>query len=485
MFIAHGVGRSPDAGAAGSPHACPNKESRKGLFSARVAADPRGMGSWTASRVLFPFWMDGTNAVRSSASPLPGREAPLNDSWEAIMKRCAIYTRKSSSEGLDRGFNSLDAQRQFCESYIASQAGEGWKALDTRYDDGGFSGGSLDRPAVRRLMVDVAAGAVDTVVVYKIDRLSRSLIDFSSLIGRFEAHGVSFVAVTQAFNTTSSMGRLTLNVLLSFAQFERELASERLRDKAAASRARGLWQAGPRPFGYQVERGRLILDECEAEAIRYAYRRYPQVGAARLLAQELTAKGIFNKTGTPFTKKSITDLLKNRLYRGDLVHQGKSVPGMHMPIVTEKSWARVQEALADVYRVHRPFARQPVPNPLRGCLFGPLGWPLSHTFCNRRSRLHRYYVPSGIHRHGSGGHYRAADLDSAVLMAIEDFIPPEVRNWQGTTEPDILRRLVSRIDIGQNEMVIALRTGAVVRTSVAGRIEDRGSSRSDAANPVA
>jgi len=414
------------------------------------------------------------------ASPLPGREIPLKDSWEAIMKRCAIYTRKSSSEGLDRGFNSLDAQRQFCESYIASQAGEGWTALDTRYDDGGFSGGSLERPAVRRLMADVAAGTVDTVVVYKIDRLSRSLIDFSSLIGRFETRGVSFVAVTQAFNTTSSMGRLTLNVLLSFAQFERELASERLRDKAAASRARGLWQAGPRPFGYQVERGRLILDEREAEAIRYAYRRYPKVGAARLLAQELTAKGILNKTGMPFTQSSVTDLLKNRLYRGDLVHRGKSVPGVHMPIVTEKSWARVQEAIADVYRVHRPFARPPVPNPLRGCLFGPLGWlPLSHTFCHHRSRLHRYYIPSGIHRHGSGDHYRAADLDAAVLAAIEDFIPTEVRNRQGTSEPDILRRLVSRIDIGQNEMVIVLRTGAIVRTPVVGRIRDRGSSKSD------
>jgi len=403
----------------------------------------------------------------------------LPDSREAIIKRCAIYTRKSSSEGLDRVFNSLDAQRQFCESYIASQAGEGWKALDTRYDDGGFSGGSLDRPAVRRLMADVAAGTVDTVVVYKIDRLSRSLIDFSSLIGRFEAHGVSFVAVTQAFNTTSSMGRLTLNVLLSFAQFERELASERLRDKAAASRARGLWQAGPRPFGYQVERGRLILDEGEAEAIRYAYRRYPKVGAARLLAQEMTAKGILNKTGMPFMKKSVTDLLRNRLYRGDLVHRGKSVPGVHTPIVTEKSWARVQEALAVVYRIHRPFARPPVSNPLKGCLFGPAGQPLSHTFCHHRNRLHRYYIPTGIHRHGTGGHYRAADLDAAVLAAIADFIPTEVRPGQETSDPDILRRLVSRVDICQNEMVIVLRTGAIVRTPVAGRIGDRGSLESD------
>ncbi len=428
---------------------------------------------------LMPERGDHRMRVLIRASPLARRETPLNASWEAIIKRCAIYTRKSSSEGLDRGFNSLDAQRQFCESYIASQAGEGWTALDTRYDDGGFSGGSLDRPAVRRLMADVAAGTIDTVVVYKIDRLSRSLIDFSSLIGRFEAHGVSFVAVTQAFNTTSSMGRLTLNVLLSFAQFERELASERLRDKAAASRARGLWQAGPRPFGYQVERGRLILDEGEAEAIRYAYRRYPKVGAARLLAQELTAKGIFNKTGMPFTKKSVTDLLRNRLYRGDLVHRGKSVPGVHTPIVTEKSWARVQEALADVYRIHRPFARPSVPNPLRGCLFGPLGWPLSHTFCHHRNRLHRYYIPTGIHRHGSGDHYRAADLDAAVLAAIADFIPTEVRNGQGTSDPDILRRLLSRVDIGQNEMVIVLRTGAIVRTPVVGRIRDRGSSKTD------
>jgi len=224
----------------------------------------------------------------------------------------------------------------------------------------------------------------------------------------------------------------------------------------------------------------LILDEGEAEAIRYAYRRYPKVGAARLLAQELTAKGILNKTGMPFTKKSVTDLLRNRLYRGDLVHRGKSVPGVHMPIVTEKSWARVQEALADFYRVHRPFARPPVPNPLRGCLFGSLGWPLSHTFCHHRNRLHRYYIPTGIHRHGNGDHYRAADLDAAVLVAIEDFIPTEVRKWQGTSEPDILRRLVSRIDIGQNEMVIVLRTGAVVRTPVAGRIKDRGSSKNDA-----
>lgn len=223
----------------------------------------------------------------------------------------------------------------------------------------------------------------------------------------------------------------------------------------------------------------MILDEGEAEVIRHAYRRYPKVGAARLLAQELTAKGIFNKTGTPFTKKSVTDLLRSRLYRGDLVHRGESVPGVHMPIVTEKSWARVQEALADVYRIHRPSARPPVPNPSKGCLFGPLDWPLSHTFCHHRNRLHRYYIPTGIHRHGSGDHYRAADLDAAVLAAIADFIPTEVRNGQGTRDPDILRRLVSRVDIGQNEMVIALRTGAIVRTPVAGRIRDRGSLESD------
>lgn len=222
---------------------------------------------------------------------LSARSFRFGRSWEAVIKRCAIYTRKSTAERLEIGLNSLEAQRQFCESYIASQAGEGWTTMETCYDDGGFSGGSLDRPAVQRLMADVAAGLVDIVVVYKIDRLSRSLIDFSSLFGKFEASKVDFVAVTQAFNTTSSMGRLTLNVLLSFAQFERELASERLKDKAAASRAQGLWQPGARPFGYRVEKGRLTVHEEEAEIIRYMFRRYGQLGSSHQLAEEMNRKG--------------------------------------------------------------------------------------------------------------------------------------------------------------------------------------------------
>ncbi len=236
--------------------------------------------------------MIGTRAhVLTSAHTLDSR------SQEADIKRCAIYTRKSAVETVERALSTLDAQRQLCESFVASQAGEGWVALDERYDDGGFSGGSLDRPAVKRLRDDIASGKIDIVVVYKIDRLSRSLIDFSRLMGDFDAKGVSFVSVTQAFNTSHSMGRLTLNVLLSFAQFERELASERLRDKAAASRVIGLWHGGGRPFGYQLDKGRLTIDEREAEVVRYVFRRFVQLRSVLRVARDLNGKGFRNKAG--------------------------------------------------------------------------------------------------------------------------------------------------------------------------------------------
>ena len=322
---------------------------------------------------------------------------------EAVIKRCAIYTRKSSAERLDLGLNSLEAQRQFCESYIASQAGEGWVALDARYDDGGFSGGSLDRPAVRQLTADVAAGHVDVVVVYKIDRLSRSLLDFSTLLGRFEERGVSFVSVTQAFNTSQSMGRLTLNVLLSFAQFERELASERLRDKAAASRANGLWTTGTRPFGYRIEKGQLSVDEGEAEVVRHAFRRFVQLGSAMHVARDLNAKGFRNRTGGDFTHTIVARMVRNRLYRGDLVHYGRPVPGRHEPIVTESLWQNAGEVARRVALKRRPPARAGAPNPLRGLIFGPAG----NLFClnshhNRYGQKFRYYVPSGRKRYGAG-----------------------------------------------------------------------------------
>src|SRR6185369_7374398 len=211
------------------------------------------------------------------------------------MVRCAIYTRKSSEEGLDQAFNSLDAQREACEAYVQSQVGEGWRTLAQRYDDGGFSGGSMERPALKRLLTDVAARKVDTIVVYKIDRLTRSLNDFAKIVDVLDAAGASFVSVTQAFNTTTSMGRLTLNVLLSFAQFEREVTGERIRDKFAASKAKGMWMGGTIPLGYDIKDRKLIVNEVEAEQVRHVFRRYAALGSGRLLIEELRATGYRTK----------------------------------------------------------------------------------------------------------------------------------------------------------------------------------------------
>jgi site-specific DNA recombinase len=416
----------------------------------------------------------------SALSLPPGR------SWEAIIKRCAIYTRKSSAERLDLGLNTLDAQRQFCESYIASQAGEGWVALATRYDDGGFSGGSLDRPAVQRLTEDVAAGHVDVVVVYKIDRLSRSLLDFSTLLGRFEARGVSFVSVTQAFNTSQSMGRLTLNVLLSFAQFERELASERLRDKAAASRAIGLWTGGVRPFGYQVDKGRLAIDEGEAEIVRYVFRRFVQLRSVRHVARDLNGKGFRNKTGGAFTHTIVARMIRNRLYRGDLVYQGRVIPGKHAAIVTEGLWLNAREVGNQVATERRPSEGRSVPNPLKGLIFGPAGNMFGlNTHHNRYGQRFRYYVPSGRKRYGDGteprDRFRADAFDAAVLDAIQAFVPRSLDRAR-TGPTDLLRKLVSRIDVGQDDMVISLKTGATVEAPVTCRV--RGYTRRGTPGPI-
>jgi DNA invertase Pin-like site-specific DNA recombinase len=243
--------------------------------------------------------------------------------------RCAVYTRKSSEEGLGMEFNSLDAQREACEAYVASQKPEGWVGLRDRYDDGGFSGGTLERPALQRLLADIAAGLVDVVVVYKIDRLSRALMDFARLVEVFDRHGVTFVSVTQAFNTTTSMGRLTLNILLSFAEFEREVIGERIRDKFAASRARGMWMGGFVPLGYDVKDRKLVVNDTEAGTVRMIFERFAQIGSATVLVQALVAEGVRNKRGKPIDKGFLYKLLNNRIYLGQAVHKGKSYPGEH------------------------------------------------------------------------------------------------------------------------------------------------------------
>jgi site-specific DNA recombinase len=321
--------------------------------------------------------------------------------------RCAIYTRKSSEEGLDQAFNSLHAQREACDAYVLSQAGEGWIALPDLYDDGGFSGGNLERPALQRLLADITAGRVDTVVVYKIDRLTRSLIDFSKIVELLEAHGASFVSVTQAFNTTTSMGRLTLNVLLSFAQFERELTGERIRDKIAASKAKGMWMGGVLPLGYDVKDRQLIKNGAEVDTVTFIYRRYLQLGSVNALREELETAGVRSKAwvsrggrsmgGAVLGRGALFHLLQNRLYRGEIVHGDMVHPGQHSAVIDRELFDAVQERLRTnrVAASGRPTRAATMV--LTGKVFDAEGEAMSPSFaCGRNGRLYRYYISMSL-----------------------------------------------------------------------------------------
>jgi DNA invertase Pin-like site-specific DNA recombinase len=394
--------------------------------------------------------------------------------------RCAIYTRKSADEAADVQFSTLEAQRSLCESYIASQAGEGWITLQARYDDGGFSGGTLKRPALQRLLSDIAQHQVDVVVVYKIDRLSRSLRDFVNLVAVLESHSVTFVAVTQSFNTTTSMGRLTLNVLLSFAQFEREVTGERLRDWFAGARVRGLWVTGPAPYGYNVENLRLVVNETQAKVVRHAFAAYLSIGSARLLANHLNARGYQSKNGRPFSRRVVMALLQNRLYRGELVHRGKALPGQHQAIISEAAWRRAQAAIAESARRRAPLRRPPVNGMLKELLFGEAGQRLIHVFLHRRGRTYRYYVPSVI-RYGRGttpsDRFRAAAVETAVVERLGMVTGVPYGQQDESVVTGCIRRLVSRIDIRGDALRITLATGAVLETAHAGKITSGPKSR--------
>jgi DNA invertase Pin-like site-specific DNA recombinase len=284
--------------------------------------------------------------------------------------RCAIYTRKSTEEGLDQEFNSLDAQREACAAYIMSQRHEGWTLVPDYYDDGGFTGGNMERPGLKQLLADVEAGKVDVIVVYKVDRLTRALSDFAKIVDVLDAAGASFVSITQSFNTTTSMGRLTLNVLLSFAQFEREVISERVRDKVAASKRKGMWMGGNCPLGYDVQDRKLVVNEAEAETVRLMMRRYLELGSVYDLAAELRAKGITSKIhcneegrswgGKPISPGALYHILDNQLYRGVVVHKGEAHPGEHIAIVDDELWTSVQEKLASnrIERRHQANANE-------------------------------------------------------------------------------------------------------------------------------
>jgi DNA invertase Pin-like site-specific DNA recombinase len=327
-----------------------------------------------------------------------------------IRQRCAIYTRKSTEEGLEQSFNSLDAQREACAAYILSQRHEGWAELSDRYDDGGFSGGSMERPGLQRLLADVRAGRIDVIVVYKVDRLTRALSDFAKIVETFDEAGVSFVSVTQAFNTTSSMGRLTLNVLLSFAQFEREVTAERIRDKVAASKRKGLWMGGAVPFGYDAEDKALVVNPNEAEAVRTIFREYLAVGSVPKLRYRLTRLGIVSKRrtdrygrvtgGCPFSTGALYHLLRNAIYVGKTRHRGELHDGRHEAIVDETTWRQVQAHLDGNGGGAISGRRKPARRMLDGVLFDRYGRPMRSTYAMRtkhssgvrQSKRYWYYV---------------------------------------------------------------------------------------------
>jgi site-specific DNA recombinase len=349
------------------------------------------------------------------------------------IRRCAVYTRKSSEEGLEQDFNSLHAQREACEAFITSQQGEGWKLIKTAYDDGGISGGTMERPALQRLLDDIGHGLIDVVVVYKVDRLTRALTDFAKMVEIFDGHGVSFVAVTQQFNTTSSMGRLTLNVLLSFAQFEREVTGERIRDKIAASKRKGMWMGGVSALGYDVRDRRLVVNEAEAAIVKLIYDRYLKLGSVRLLKHDLDRRGIVSKVrvsrkgiksgGQSFSRGALYELLSNPIYVGDVRHRQERHPGQHQPILKRDFWEKVQQRLSDHTRRDRESATKAPPSPLAGKLFAENGEPLYAQGAAKAGRRYRYYVSRDLVRGTAnegqrGWRVPARELERVVIAAV-------------------------------------------------------------------
>jgi len=351
--------------------------------------------------------------------------------------RCAIYTRKSTDEGLEQAFNSLDAQREACAAFIQSQRHEGWCVLPGLYDDGGYSGGSLERPALKRLLADIEAGQIDVVVVYKVDRLTRALSDFAKLVDIFDRCGVSFVSITQQFNTTTSMGRLTLNVLLSFAQFEREVIGERVRDKIAASKKKGMWMGGMPPLGYDVEDRKLVVNDAEAHTVIDIYRRYLALKSVRALADDLAAAGIRSKCrirpdgteygGQKLSRGALYLMLQNRIYRGEITHQGKAYPGDHPAIIEEPLWDQVQ-AVLDANRIERATgARTRHPSLLTGLLFDAKGDRLTPTYATKKGTRYRYYVSTGLvtgtkTNYSNGARLPAGNLEGIVIDRLRAFL---------------------------------------------------------------
>src|SRR5882757_4685095 len=378
--------------------------------------------------------------------------------------RCAIYTRKSTEHNLDLEFNSLDAQREACEAYIKSQAHEGWRLVRARYDDGGLSGASLDRPALQELLDHVGRGKIDVIVVYKVDRLTRSLADFAKLVELFDQHSVSFVSVTQSFNTTSSMGRLTLNVLLSFAQFEREVIGERVRDKIAASKRRGIWVGGPVPLGYASIKKKLVVVPEDAETVRAIFARYLKLGSIGPLAEDLDRSGIRTKQGrVRFGVGALAYLLKNRIYIGEVVYRGEVHRGEHEPILDRDVFEAAQAKLA-AGTVERRLRLKASPAVLTGRIFDDRGNRMSPTHSNKLGARYRYYVSHAVIAKrgkdaGSVARVPAPEIETLVLKAVRQHLQA-IDNAEhpivAAADHDLIERHVERIVVKPNMIEVQL-----------------------------
>jgi len=423
--------------------------------------------------------------------------------------RCAVYTRKSTEEGLDQDFNSLDAQREACEAFIRSQKSERWVLVPDAYDDGGISGGTLERAALQRLMADIAAGRVDIVVVYKVDRLTRSLADFAKLVETFDAAGASFVSVTQQFNTSTSMGRLTLNMLLSFAQFEREVTAERIRDKIAASKRKGMWMGGPVPLGYDAVDRKLVIIEVEAKTVRHIYVRYLTLGTIRAVKVELDRDGIVSKQrisragnqigGQSLSRGALALILRNPLYIGEVRHKGERFPGLQEAIIDHDLWDAVQVRLDGQRVARRNATNATAPNPLAGMLFDQAGEPLTpgHASMGPARIRYRYYISNRLvtglaadHPDAwrlpaepveraardtlvellrDGDHIRgllpnsSSATENRQLLERIDALATKVGDSNGAALRELLTTLSARIEIGPDSIKISIARAALAR----------------------
>jgi site-specific DNA recombinase len=392
--------------------------------------------------------------------------------------RCAIYTRVSTEHGLDQEFNSLDAQYDAASAYIRSQAHAGWTLIRSRYDDGGYSGGSTDRPDLQRLLDDIRARKIDVIVVYKVDRLTRSLADFAKLVELFDAQGVSFVSVTQQFNTTTSMGRLTLNVLLSFAQFEREVTSERIRDKIAASKRKGLWVGGPLPLGYEMKDGKIAVVEDEAERVRLIFRRYVELGGVNALVRDLKDRNIRTKTrlrvtgaahgGIPFGRGSLFYLLRNRFYIGEVNYKGEILPGEQPAILDRELFDAVQQKLTDQWS-HRNHAKTKSNHLLTGLLYDDAGHRMIPTHATKAGIRYRYYVSlphlkgeSKTVSVGSVSRIPATDIEDIIVKSMNEHLVAQhgqpTSSGANADDRGVIAEQVVRIDVHKDRLILRFKS---------------------------